>query len=121
MSAYPDTMSHSFFQWDLSREPGSQRCGTRRQHGSRSFEACSTVSNTLITARYSYLLFNSSRAGPAPVAQSRPSGAFSGGGHTLGSDEVESSFIPDPSAPEGEGVLCTASTLSFFKPRILQS
>ncbi|KAI0641683.1 SEP-domain-containing protein [Trametes meyenii] len=32
--------------------------------------------------------------GPAPAR----SGAFFGGGHTLGSDEVESQFIPDPDA-----------------------
>lgn len=35
----------------------------------------------------------------------RRSGAFSGGGHTLGSDEVDSSFIPDPSAEDGEGTI----------------
>lgn len=54
------------------------------------------------------------RAGPPPGAL--PSGPdsqpafFSGGGHTLGSDEVESTYIPDPTAPppsstnaQGEG------------------
>ncbi|KAG2135653.1 hypothetical protein BD769DRAFT_1627081 [Suillus cothurnatus] len=29
-------------------------------------------------------------------------GPFSGGGHTLGSDEVESSYVPDPTAEDGE-------------------
>jgi len=43
------------------------------------------------------------RAGPPPGALpsgpgSRPA-FFSGGGHTLGSDEVESTYIPDPTAP----------------------
>jgi len=37
-----------------------------------------------------------SREAPPPAASS--SSAFTGGGHTLGSDEVESSFIPDPNA-----------------------
>jgi UBX domain-containing protein 1 len=43
------------------------------------------------------------RAGPPPGAL--PSGpvshpaVFSGSGHTLGSDEVESTYIPDPNAP----------------------
>ncbi|KAF8594705.1 SEP-domain-containing protein [Ceratobasidium sp. AG-I] len=37
----------------------------------------------------------------APGAESEDSSShvFSGGGHTLGSDEIESSFIPDPNAP----------------------
>lgn len=43
----------------------------------------------------------SRRAGPAVEAPARSSGAFSGGGHTLGSDEVESSYIPDATAEEG--------------------
>ena len=33
----------------------------------------------------------------------RSSGAFAGGGHTLGSDEVDSSYIPDPDVDEFEG------------------
>ena len=45
------------------------------------------------------------RAGPPSGSRSggnssRP-GIFSGGGHTLGGDEVESTFIPDPDAPQG--------------------
>jgi UBX domain-containing protein 1 len=31
------------------------------------------------------------------------SSAFSGGGYTLGSDELESTYIPDPSAPRNPG------------------
>jgi len=47
------------------------------------------------------LLRRAAEAGPPSSSQSsgpRP-GFFSGGGHTLGSDEVESTFIPDPNAP----------------------
>jgi len=40
------------------------------------------------------------RAGPAPEEPERRSSAFAGGGHTLGSDEVESSYILDPNAEE---------------------
>lgn len=40
------------------------------------------------------------RAGPPPAAPPRSSSVFTGGGHTLGSDEVESSYIPD-TATEG--------------------
>ena len=45
-----------------------------------------------------YLVF---RGGVAPAAPARPT-AFFGSGHTLGSDEVESTFIPDPTAGDGE-------------------
>jgi UBX domain-containing protein 1 len=31
------------------------------------------------------------------------SAAFSGSGHTLGSDEVESTYIPDPNGPPNPG------------------
>ncbi|KJA16623.1 hypothetical protein HYPSUDRAFT_193049 [Hypholoma sublateritium FD-334 SS-4] len=48
------------------------------------------------------LLRRAAQAGPALETPTRRSGAFSGGGHTLGSDEVDSSFIPDPSAEDGE-------------------
>lgn len=46
------------------------------------------------------LLRRAAEAGP-PTETSGPSrsSTFRGGGHTLGSDEVESQFIPDPSAP----------------------
>ncbi|KAG6887996.1 hypothetical protein C0995_011101 [Termitomyces sp. Mi166 len=48
------------------------------------------------------LLRRAAEANPARDASSR-SGAFHGGGHTLGSDEVESTYIPDPNAvPEDE-------------------
>lgn len=43
------------------------------------------------------------RAGPPSGPPQPRSSAFTGGGHTLGSDEVESTFIPDPNAaPEPE-------------------
>ncbi|KAG9081941.1 hypothetical protein FS749_007272 [Ceratobasidium sp. UAMH 11750] len=43
-------------------------------------------------------------AAAAPESSGPSSNVFSGGGHTLGSDEVESTYIPDPNAPPpGEG------------------
>lgn len=39
--------------------------------------------------------------GPLPGAR-KAAGPFSGGGHTLGSDEVESSYVPDPTAEDDE-------------------
>lgn len=50
------------------------------------------------------LLRRAAEAGPPPepaggAPGARRPGFFSGSGHTLGSDEVESTFIPDPSAP----------------------
>lgn len=47
------------------------------------------------------------RAQNAPEPEStgaRGSGAFSGAGHTLGSDEVESTYIPDPNGPLNPGM-----------------
>jgi len=46
------------------------------------------------------LLRRAAEAGPPPGESPGSSGRgfFSGGGHTLGSDEVESTFIPDPNA-----------------------
>jgi hypothetical protein len=62
------------------------------------------------------------RAGPPPGAippgpMSRPA-FFSGGGHTLGSDEVDSTFIPDPNAtpPNAEPEETTAIRhLTFWR------
>ena len=58
------------------------------------------------------------RAGPPPepaggAPGARRPGFFSGGGHTLGSDEVESTFIPDPTAP-AEGSSESPSLLYFL-------
>ncbi|CAE6508094.1 unnamed protein product [Rhizoctonia solani] len=36
---------------------------------------------------------------PAPANDEPRSSVFAGGGHTLGSDETESTYIPDPNAP----------------------
>jgi UBX domain-containing protein 1 len=52
------------------------------------------ISSSLIV--YEMKLINLNRAGSA---QPEPRSAFSGGGHTLGSDEVDSTYIPDPNAP----------------------
>ena len=76
--------------------------------------------NKLMISDCSYLICTRCRAGPAPVTQSRRAGAFAGGGHTLGSDEVESSFIPDPSAPEGEGTFCSMAIVVFSDSAVLK-
>ncbi|KAF8882240.1 hypothetical protein BD779DRAFT_1612471 [Infundibulicybe gibba] len=51
------------------------------------------------------LLRRAAESGPAPGAPSGPAsgsrpGAFFGGGQTLGSEDVASTFIPDPNAPD---------------------
>ncbi|CAL1701812.1 unnamed protein product [Somion occarium] len=49
------------------------------------------------------LLRQAAESGIAGVSNRPPhSSAFSGGGHRLGSDEVESTFVPDPNAAEME-------------------
>ena len=40
------------------------------------------------------------------------SSAFSGGGYTLGSDELESTYVPDPNGPPNPGKYLTS--LSTF-------
>ncbi|KZT00093.1 SEP-domain-containing protein [Laetiporus sulphureus 93-53] len=47
------------------------------------------------------LLRRAAEAGPppGPPTTAAHSSTFTGGGHTLGSDEVESQYIPDPNAP----------------------
>ncbi|KAE9397924.1 SEP-domain-containing protein [Gymnopus androsaceus JB14] len=59
------------------------------------------------------LLRRAAEGGPPPTAEA-VSRTFTGGGHRLGSDEVESSYIPDPSAPEGEGEP-TVRHLTFWR------
>ncbi|KAJ7058573.1 hypothetical protein C8F01DRAFT_294275 [Mycena amicta] len=44
------------------------------------------------------LIRRAAERGPAPSHAEQNGGAFSGSGYTLGSDEVESQFIPDPDA-----------------------
>ncbi|PPQ70341.1 hypothetical protein CVT24_013002 [Panaeolus cyanescens] len=51
------------------------------------------------------LLRRAAQAGPPPEAPTRPSGAFSGSGHTLGSDEVESSFVAGAGSDAEETVI----------------
>jgi len=46
------------------------------------------------------ILRRAAQAGPPPADSSVTSTAFRGGGHTLGSDEVESTYIPDPDAED---------------------
>jgi UBX domain-containing protein 1 len=50
--------------------------------------------------RFQWRILSHLSAGPAPSSQPQ-SGVFSGSAHTLGSDEVESQFIPDPTHPFG--------------------
>jgi len=42
------------------------------------------------------------------------SSAFSGGGYTLGSDELESTYIPDPSVPRNPGKNASPLGSYFF-------
>lgn len=46
---------------------------------------------------------------PDPNAEPAHSSAFTGGGHTLGSDDVQSSYIPDPNAASQGKLLCSGS------------
>ena len=48
----------------------------------------------------------------APTGRIPLPGIFSGGGHTLGSDEVASTFIADPNAPASDGGMLFAAALS---------
>ncbi|SJL08724.1 uncharacterized protein ARMOST_12093 [Armillaria ostoyae] len=64
------------------------------------------------------LLRRAAEAGPPPVAMGSEHRAnvFTGGGHTLGSDEVPSTFIPDPDAEENDGTEETAIRhLTFWR------
>ncbi|KAG1745085.1 uncharacterized protein EDB91DRAFT_1122372 [Suillus paluster] len=48
------------------------------------------------------ILKQAAEAGMAPPPEARRAGPFSGAGHTLGSDEVESAYVPDPNAEDNE-------------------
>lgn len=51
-----------------------------------------------------------------PLAVPEPSTAFRGGGHTLGSDDVESTFVSDPDAQQGDhSVSRSRSSLTPFR------
>ncbi|KAJ7032813.1 hypothetical protein C8F04DRAFT_1040214 [Mycena alexandri] len=56
-------------------------------------------------------------ASRAALARTAPgqSTAFSGGGHTLGSDEVESTYIPDPNAPADPSLIPVNRNLTFWR------
>ncbi|KAK7696522.1 hypothetical protein QCA50_001180 [Cerrena zonata] len=59
------------------------------------------------------LLRRASRGlGPAPEPRDS---IFSGGGHRLGSDEVESEFIPDPNAPDEEELETVVRHLTLWR------
>ena len=49
---------------------------------------------------------------PEPEETQRSS-VFSGGGYTLGSDEVESTYVPDPTAPANPGQ-CLVRSLFIY-------
>ncbi|KIJ67328.1 hypothetical protein HYDPIDRAFT_84801 [Hydnomerulius pinastri MD-312] len=53
--------------------------------------------------------------GAQSAAPEATSSAFRGGGHMLGSDEVESSFIPDPNAPEEEDEEDVQRNITFWR------
>jgi SEP domain len=61
--------------------------------------------STHFFALYFLKLIFRCRAGAAPQPPAAPSGPFSGPAYTLGSDEVESSYVPDPSAPQGNAFI----------------
>ncbi|KAF8556681.1 SEP-domain-containing protein [Imleria badia] len=51
-----------------------------------------------------------------PLGEQAPSTAFRGGGHTLGSDEVESTFVPDPDAqPDEEEEEAAHRNITFWR------
>ncbi|KAJ3566502.1 hypothetical protein NP233_g6969 [Leucocoprinus birnbaumii] len=63
------------------------------------------------------LLRRAKEGGAAPQEQQVAGGfrVFSGGGHTLGSDEVESTFIPDPNAPVEEEEEVVTRTITLWQ------
>ncbi|KAF8840290.1 SEP-domain-containing protein [Paxillus ammoniavirescens] len=58
------------------------------------------------------ILRRAAEYGDAPQATST---AFRGGGHTLGSDEVDSSFIPDPDAPQDDEEDVVQRNITFWR------
>ena len=51
---------------------------------------------------------------PEPEETQR-SNVFSGGGYTLGSDEVESTYVPDPTAPANPAQQTAIRNLTFWR------
>lgn len=62
------------------------------------------------------ILRRAAEAGPPPVAigEGRRN-VFHGGGHTLGSDDVESTYIPDPNAPSPEEQETAIRHVTFWR------
>ncbi|KAJ7901216.1 hypothetical protein B0H14DRAFT_3852354 [Mycena olivaceomarginata] len=64
------------------------------------------------------LLRRAAEAGAAPIlpAGSSASGPiFSGGGHTLGSDDIPSTFVPDPNAPAPDALPRARRLIIFWR------
>ncbi|KAJ7820315.1 hypothetical protein B0H14DRAFT_1344671 [Mycena olivaceomarginata] len=64
------------------------------------------------------LLRRAAEAGAAPIlpAGSSTSGPiFSGGGHTLGSDDIPSTFVPDPNAPAPDALPRARRLIIFWR------
>ncbi|KAH8105335.1 ubiquitin-related domain-containing protein [Cristinia sonorae] len=62
------------------------------------------------------LLRRAAEAGAAPPPEEDTrSSAFFGGGHTLGSDEVESTYIPDPNGPPEPEAETAIRNLTFWQ------
>jgi len=65
------------------------------------------------------LLRRAAEAGPAPGADAVSSGnrlgAFTGGGHVLGSDDVPSSYVPDPDAQDEDSLEPAIRQITFWR------
>lgn len=65
------------------------------------------------------LLARALNAGPAEPELERPGGqgssVFSGGGYTLGSDEIESTYVPDPNEPSNPTEETAIRHLTFWR------
>lgn len=83
------------------------------------YAICSVeLPSTSFGQKLSAFLIRRDRAGPPPVAMGSEHRAnvFTGGGHTLGSDEVPSTFIPDPDAEEN-GTNSPSFSIVMSEPR----
>ncbi|KAK1229739.1 protein phosphatase regulator [Marasmius sp. AFHP31] len=78
---------------------GGERSGISVQNPGRQGEQSGVPGGNVVRD----LLRRAAERGPPPEQRAR-STVFSGGGHTLGSDDVDSSFIPDPDAVDNDGM-----------------